>query len=137
MSLIGPERHQREQAQQRWRGAGNRLVRPLALRLHAEMAAHLRKRHLDRPAPHEPAQDVHRIGLQIRAQEKACGSNSPATSRTSTQRIGTRLPGWYQSAVPEAMSSSSILSAVPVVTVTRRQRVAGSPAARQAWLASA
>ncbi len=59
-------------------------------------------------------------------QRKPCGSNSSATSRTSSQRIGTRLPGWYQRAVPEISSTCRSVRPYQPATVTRRQRVLGS-----------
>ena len=66
---VGPEGHEREQTEQGRRGARNGLVRPLTLRLHAEMPAHFRKGHLRRPATDEPAQDIERLGVKVRAQE--------------------------------------------------------------------
>src|SRR3954451_12219007 len=57
---------------------------------------------------------------------KPCGSNSPAASRTRSQRTGTRLPGWYQSAVPEIRSIRRSVRPYQPATVTRRQRVFGS-----------
>ena len=56
-------------------------------------------------------------------QRKACGSFSPLGSRTSTQRIATRMPGWCQSAVPEAMSSRRVVRPYQPSMVTRRQGV--------------
>lgn len=55
----------------------------------------------------------------------ACGSFSPLGSRTSTQRIATRMPGWCHGAVPEAMSSLRSVRPYQPSMLTLRQRVAG------------
>ena len=66
------------------------------------------------------------VGAEVRSvQRKACGSFSPLGSRTSTQRIGTRMPGGGQSAEPEAMSSLRSVRPEPPSRLTLRQRVAG------------
>ena len=78
---VGPESDQREQAEQ----GGSR-----ALPLDTEVAANLGQGDLDPPAPDEPAQNRCGFGIEVGAQE---GSLLPSASRTSTQRISTRLPG--------------------------------------------
>ena len=68
--VLGPEGHKREQAEQSRRRACNRLVRPLAFCLHAKVPAHLCKGHLRCPAADEPTQNIERISLHVRAQER-------------------------------------------------------------------
>ena len=63
-------RHQREEAQQRGRGAQDRPVRPLPLGLHAQMLTDLVKGHFRLPAQHEPLDNLHRVHLQVRAQKR-------------------------------------------------------------------
>ena len=83
---VGPESDQREQAEQG--GAQDREIGPLPL--DTEVAANLGQGDLDPPAPDEPAQNRCGFGIEVGAQE---GSLLPSASRTSTQRISTRLPG--------------------------------------------
>ena len=66
---LGPEHHQREQAEQHRRGARDSQLGPLSLGFDTEMPAHFRERHLDRPAPHEPAEHVERIGIRVSTEE--------------------------------------------------------------------
>ena len=162
---LGPERHQREQAKQHRRGARDGQLGPstaeLSIRsrrepardggpvgplgLDPEMPAHFRERHLDRPAPHEPAEHVERISIRVGAQEAL----RPALARTLAHQepsmpaasirsrrdrrpqpakgIGTCLPGWYQSAVPEIGSICRSVRPCQPVTVTRRQPSRPSP----------
>src|SRR5215218_1061872 len=68
--VAGPEGYEREQAEQSRRRACNRLVRPLPLCLHTKVPTHLCKGHLRCPAADEPTQDIERVGLQVRAQER-------------------------------------------------------------------
>ena len=87
---VGPESDQREQAEQGRGGAQDREIGPLPLGLDTEVAANLGQGDLDPPAPDEPAQNRCGFGIEVGAQE---GSLLPSASRTSTQRISTRLPG--------------------------------------------
>src|SRR5215204_1789471 len=54
----GEQRHDREQPKQARRGAGDRLVRPLALGLNAEVVAYLAEGDLHLPTLDEPADDL-------------------------------------------------------------------------------
>ena len=61
---------QGEQAQQDRGYAGNGWVGPLPLGFQAQMGTGLLKRHLDRPAHHDPVQDLLRGGVQIGTEER-------------------------------------------------------------------
>src|SRR3954452_5856099 len=67
--LRCPERHERDQAEQRGCRAQDGQIRPLPLGFQAEMPAGFLEGGLDPPAADEPAQDVHRGGIQVGAQE--------------------------------------------------------------------
>lgn len=56
-------------AEQAGRCACDGLVRPLALRFHPEVVAHLAERDFQLPALNEPAQDLHRILGEVGAQQ--------------------------------------------------------------------
>ena len=66
---VGPERDQREQAEQGWGGAQDREIGPLALGLDTEVATNLGQSDLNSPAPDEPAQDLCGFGIEVSAQE--------------------------------------------------------------------
>jgi hypothetical protein len=68
--LQGQHGHQREQCQQDGNGAGDGLVRPLALGFQPEVRAGLFKGHLHRPAHHDPLQDLHGHGLQVGTEKR-------------------------------------------------------------------
>jgi hypothetical protein len=57
-----------EQPQQARRGAGDRVIGPLALGFNAQVIARLAERQLQRPAPYKPADDVVWIAVGIGAQ---------------------------------------------------------------------
>lgn len=57
-------------AGERRRRAGDSPVRPLALRLDAEVATGFGESHLDAPAPHEPRQDIRGLHGEAGAQER-------------------------------------------------------------------
>ena len=65
--LRCPERHEREQAEQRRRGAQDGQVRPLPLGFQAEMAAGFLEGGLNPPAADEPAQDLCGFGIEYTA----------------------------------------------------------------------
>ena len=67
--LIGPERDEREQAEQGGGGACDSPIRPLGLSFDAKVARDLGEGDLGAPAANEPAQDIERIGGEIGAQE--------------------------------------------------------------------
>jgi len=67
--LRGQQGDQEEQAEQAGRRACDGLVRPLALRLHPEVVAHLAERDFQLPALNKPAQDLHGILGSIGAQQ--------------------------------------------------------------------
>ena len=66
---LGPERHQRKQAEQHRRGARDGQLGPLPLGFDTEMPAYFRERHFDRPAPHEPVEHVERIDIRVSTEE--------------------------------------------------------------------
>lgn len=57
-------------AGERRRRAGDSPVRPLALRLDAEVATGFGESHLDAPGPHEPRQDIRGLHGEAGAQER-------------------------------------------------------------------
>src|SRR5262245_16999265 len=59
--VIGEERHEGEQTEECWGGAGNCSVGPLPLRLDPKMSADLAEGDLELPAQREPADDLQRI----------------------------------------------------------------------------
>src|SRR6202042_3131201 len=63
---IGPHGDQREQREQRRGGAQDRQVRPLPLRLHAEMGPHFLKRGLDA----QPATILGWLRVEIGAEKR-------------------------------------------------------------------
>jgi hypothetical protein len=63
-ALVREQGHQREQAEQRRGGAGDRQVRPLPLRLHAEVLPCFLEGDLQLPALDEPRQDL--LGRRLR-----------------------------------------------------------------------
>ena len=102
-------------AEQRRRGARDGLVRPLPLGLDAEVPARLLEGDLEPPAQDEPAQDLRRVAVSGRCTGRPAARTCPPGSRTSTQRIGTTgRPAWYQTAVPETISTVALAPAVPV-----------------------
>ncbi len=66
---MRPECHEREQAEQSWRCACDGWIGPLALTFDAQVAPNFGKRHLNRPAPDKPTEDIDWIGFDIGAQE--------------------------------------------------------------------
>ena len=66
---MGPQRDDREQAEQNRGGTKDRLVGPLALGLHPELTSGLLKCDLDAPAADEPGEDVTRSGAEIGCQK--------------------------------------------------------------------
>ena len=66
----GCERNPGEYSQQQRSGAGDGLVGPLALSLHAKVSAHLLEGNLDAPAQQEPLNDPERIGFSIGADQR-------------------------------------------------------------------
>src|ERR1700760_5060646 len=69
VELVGPQRHQREQAEKCGGRPRDRRIRPLPLGLNTKMTADFGKGDLDGPAADEPAKDVERVGVEIGAQE--------------------------------------------------------------------
>src|SRR3954462_5176683 len=67
--LAGPQCHEREQREERRRGAQDGQVGPLPLGFHAGVTPSLFEGGLDSPAANEPAQDVDRRGLLVGAEE--------------------------------------------------------------------
>ncbi len=63
--LRGQQGDQGEQAEQAGRCACDGLVRPLALRFHPEVVAHLAERDFQLPALDEPAQVLERAGQAV------------------------------------------------------------------------
>jgi Rod binding domain-containing protein len=64
--VMSQQCNQREKAQQRWRSPGNRQVRPLSLRFHAQVGASFLKSDLYAPTIDIPLQDLSRRKRQIR-----------------------------------------------------------------------
>ena len=67
--LMCEQCDQREQTQQRRCGSPDRHLRPLTLRLEAQVPMHLLEGHLQLPAHHEPGDDLPRIGVEIGTKE--------------------------------------------------------------------
>ena len=89
--LVGEQRHEGEEGEQRGGRSLDGEVVPLALRLHAQMGAHFLKGGFQLPALHEPGEDLHRLDARVGAQQRL-GANLLCGSRIRTQRIGTT--GW-------------------------------------------
>src|SRR4051795_2334671 len=66
--LVGEERNQREEPQQRRGNPPDRPLRPMSLRLKAQALTHLLKGALHLPAPHKPRDDLPRFGISVGAQ---------------------------------------------------------------------
>ncbi len=56
--LMGKNSHERKYPQKSGGGAHNGQIRPLALRFHAQMRAHLMKGDFHRPTHDKPVQDL-------------------------------------------------------------------------------
>ncbi len=67
--IVGPERNERKQAEQRRSGSKDCLVRPLALGFDAEVSTRFLERDFDLPAADEPGEDVLRTGIEIGCEE--------------------------------------------------------------------
>src|SRR5712692_5435047 len=107
--LLSKNGDQRKESQEGRCGAQNGQIRPLALRLHAQMGAHLMKGDFDRPTHDKPCQDLNRVGLLVGTQHGPAWANLPSGSRISTQRRGTGgTPAWYHRAVPVAISTDRV-----------------------------
>src|SRR5215203_1551001 len=65
----GQQRDDREQGEQARRGARDRLVRPLPLRLDAEVGAGLLEGHLHLPASHKPGDDLGGVSREVGAKQ--------------------------------------------------------------------
>ncbi len=119
----GEQGHDGEQREQAGRGARDRLVRPLALCLDAEVVATSRK--VTSSCQRWTNQPMICSGSRAGSvQSSACGSKRPQGSRSSTQRIGTTgKPAWRQTAVSERISTMRSPSPYQPGTATRRQGV--------------
>ena len=53
--------------------AGDGVIRPLALGLHAQMRSHFLEGDLQLPAQHKPFQNLRRFHGQVSAQQSLCG----------------------------------------------------------------
>ena len=65
--LMCEHGHERKEAQQGRGGARNGQIRPLPLRLDAQMSTHFMKGDLDRPAQDKPLEDLDSLCLLIGA----------------------------------------------------------------------
>ncbi len=66
--LLSKNGDQRKESQQGRSGAQNGQIRPLALRLHAQMGAHFMKSDFHRPTHDKPLQDLKRFSVLIGTQ---------------------------------------------------------------------
>jgi hypothetical protein len=88
---------------------------------------------VDLPMADEPSEDVDCRGVEI-DREKGLQLKLASGSRTKSQRIGTGgKPGWYQTAVPLAISTMRWVRPYHRATVKRWQTAAGS---RSSWTRS-
>lgn len=62
---VGPQRHQREQAQQSGRSAGKSPIIPLPLGLYSQMPAYFLEGGFQLPAQYEPGDNLLRGGRQV------------------------------------------------------------------------
>ena len=67
--VMCPESNQREQAEQRWGGAHDRQIGPLALSFDAEMGSDVLKGNLQLPTRDELLEDIDGGGVEIGAEE--------------------------------------------------------------------
>ena len=63
--VVGEQRHQGEETEQRWGRAGDRTIGPLALGLDAQVGPHLVEGHFELPAQDEPGEDLLGIGFEV------------------------------------------------------------------------
>ena len=126
---------QGEQPQQAGRRAGDGLVRPLALRFHPEVVAHLAEGDLELPALDKPAQDLHGIlggvgaqqSLRIKAAKRIAHQHPADARKPFGFAAGTTgIPLWRQTAVAVLISTMRSPPPYQPVTVTHSHGVAGS-----------
>lgn len=116
--LVSQDGYQGEEPQQSGCGAQDRQVRPLALRLDAEMGAHFVEGNFQLPSQHEPLHDLQGVDVQISAQQRL---GLELALRVADQDPADRNDGL--TTVPETISIVRRPSPYHCGTVTRCQRV--------------
>ena len=96
--VVGEERHQGEETEQRRGGAGDRTIRPLPLGLDAQVRPHLVEGHFELPAEDEPGEDLQGIGLHVGTEQGLGGEllrgreSGPSGSARAGSPSSTRAP---------------------------------------------
>lgn len=97
--VMSTKSDERTQPQQGRRGVHHGQIRPLALRLDAQMGSHVMNAHLDRPAHDTPCQDLKRVSMVIGVKHGLRGA--------CALRVANEHPaygnGWDASKVPQAL----------------------------------
>ena len=124
--ITSPQRDKAVESEKRRRGSSDSFVRPLALRLDAQMSARFGERDLDLPPADVQGDDVSRLDGDVGAEEGLWITPGVGVTNQDPSDRQHRVPGLYHKATPDVISSALPLTwPYQAETAILVQRVAG------------